>query len=367
METNEAMGVGEDWSVICGLMPEGWKEKAKELGALTRYRKFKDGETLLRTLLIHLSEGCSLRETAIRARESGLTSLSDVALLKRLRSSGEWFRWIAQGIMQQWIMCEGDYSIGSINRIRAIDGSIISEPGRTGSNWRIHYSIELPTLSCTEIHVTKTDIGESFCNFMVEPGDLFIGDRGYATRRGIYHVVQGEGAVLVRINLNLPLLDLQGNKINLLDKLRSLTGKGVGDWDVLLNCDDGIVRGRVCAIKKSNHAAEKSIEKTLKENQRKGKKAKPKTLESAKYTFIFTTLGREYSPTSVLEMYRGRWQIELVFKRLKSIIGLGHLRKYDEVGAKAWIHGKLLVAFLVEALIIAGSRFSPWGYRLPED
>ena len=53
-----------------------------------------------------------------------------------------------------------------------------------------------------------------------------------------------------------------------------------------------------------------------------------------------------------------------MFKRLKSIMGLGHLKKTDIEGAKAWLHGKLMVAFLVEALITAGENFFPWGYPL---
>ena len=65
-------------------------------------------------------------------------------------------------------------------------------------------------------------------------------------------------------------------------------------------------------------------------------------------------------------MYRGRWQIELVFKRLKSILGLGHLRKVDQQSAVAWIHGKLLVAFLIEALIRHAETFFPWGYPVYE-
>jgi len=59
-----------------------------------------------------------------------------------------------------------------------------------------------------------------------------------------------------------------------------------------------------------------------------------------------------------------RWQIELVFKRLKSLMGLGHLRKTDVEGARAWLHGKLLVAFMLEAMLRAGETFSPWGYPL---
>ena len=63
-------------------------------------------------------------------------------------------------------------------------------------------------------------------------------------------------------------------------------------------------------------------------------------------------------------MYRGRWQVEIAFKRLKSIMGLGHLKKTDIDAAKSWIHGKLFVSFLIEALIAGGESFFPWGYPL---
>ena len=96
----------------------------------------------------------------------------------------------------------------------------------------------------------------------------------------------------------------------------------------------------------------------------KGQLVRPETVESAAYIFVFTTLDRRFNPTTILEIYRGRWQIELTFKRLKSIIGIGHLKKTDLEAAKAWIHGKLLVAFLIEALIVAAERFFPWGYPI---
>jgi hypothetical protein len=81
----------------------GWQDKARELGALRRCRQFADAATLLRVLLIHLAEGCSLRETAVRAAEGQLVKVSDVALLKRLRVSGEWFRWMGEELMHRWV------------------------------------------------------------------------------------------------------------------------------------------------------------------------------------------------------------------------------------------------------------------------
>jgi hypothetical protein len=146
-----------------------------------------------------------------------------------------------------------------------------------------------------------------------------------------------------------------------LNRLRTLTKTRLGDWDVWVPYEKTKIPGRVCALKKSKEAAEKAQRKVLQENGRKGAKVKPETIEAAAYTFVFTTLDRSFTPATVLEIYRGRWQIELAFKRLKSIIALGHFRKTDLEGAKAWLHGKLLVAFLIEALIAAGERFFPWG------
>ena len=74
-----------------------------------------------------------------------------------------------------------------------------------------------------------------------------------------------------------------------------------------------------------------------------------------------TTLA-EPSAAAIMEFYRRRWQIELAFKRLKSLLQLGHLKKIDKDGAKAWLQGKLLVACLIEKLILTAERFSPWGY-----
>jgi hypothetical protein len=52
---------------------------------------------------------------------------------------------------------------------------------------------------------------------------------------------------------------------------------------------------------------------------------------------VFTTLGGDIPAPAILEMYRGRLQVELTFKRLKSLLALGHLKKVDPQGAKAWL------------------------------
>jgi IS4 transposase len=68
---------------------------------------------------------------------------------------------------------------------------------------------------------------------------------------------------------------------------------------------------------------------------------RPGTLEFAKYVLVFTTRSSD-SAAAVSESYRVRWQIELVFERLKSLAQLGHVPKHDDRSARAWIYGKFL-------------------------
>ena len=367
MNLDDFREYAEDWSILSSFFPSGWQERAKQFGALRRCRKFADPKALIRTLLIHFVDGCSLRETAARASEGNLASISDVALLKRLKACGEWLRWMAAELMTDWVTKQPSVIFGKELHIRIIDATTIQEPGSTGSTWRVHYSIELPSLRCNEVYVTSPKTGESFKIFSVNVGDVFVADRGYAHRTAIRYVVDGGGDVLVRLNLNnIPLLNEDGSPFALLEHLRTLTGNQLGDWNVCTNAEDTLIPGRVCAIKKSKEATEKAQRKVIAESKKKGHEPQPETIESAGYIFVFTT-NRSLTTTAVLEMYRGRWQIELVFKRLKSIMGLGHLKKSDLEGAKAWIHGKLFVAFLIEALIRAGENFSPWGYPICKD
>jgi hypothetical protein len=360
----------EQWEVVCQMLPVGWQEKAWELKAMRRQRgELQDAETLLRVLLIHLLDGCSLRETAVRAAEGGLARVSDVALLKRLRCCGEWFRWIGSELMNAYVGPSPTLAALPGRRLRLVDGSSVSEPGATGSSWRIHYAFGLPSLRCEEVHVTEPEIGESLKRFEVQTGDVLMADRGYAHREGIAHVVHAGADVVVRLNLtNVPLEQADGRALIILKRLRTLRGTACGDWSAWMRttarADAARIAVRLCAIRKSAQATERAREKLRAEATRKQRALQPETLEAAGYVVVLTTLPARISAAHILTLYRGRWQIELAFKRLKSLIGVGHLKKFDPGGASAWLQGKLMIALLIEALLAAAERFSPWGYPL---
>jgi hypothetical protein len=357
-----------DWKIMLRFLPAHWASKAAELGALARKRKIGSAEILLRVLLIHLADGKSLRTTAAYASEVGLCKIEDVALLYRLRVSGEWLRWMALELLAALREERPDAKLSGKFRVRLVDGTSISEPGSTGSDWRIHYCFQLKTLLCDTCTVTTTKVAEGFDQYRVEPDDLMVGDRGYCKRKGIVPVIKHQGHVMVRFHsTNLPLFTRREKSLNVLELLRSLADGQVGDWDVWFqDPDDGsLIKGRLCSLRKSKEAIELSKKRLLRMASQKGKELRPETLEYAEYITLFTTASRRnLKGEDVLSLYRGRWQIELAFKRLKSIIGVGHLPKSDATSCIAWLYGKMFVALLVERLYREAESFSPWGYPL---
>jgi hypothetical protein len=362
--------VDEDWNLLVDLLPIGWKEQAVLTGASERLRGFPNVSSLLRTLLLHVGKGYSLRETAVRAKASGLAAVSDVALMKRLRKAEGWLRGLCVSLLSENGLEMPDDTHGF--NVRAVDGTLVKEPGRSGSQWRIHYSVRIPSLVCDHFELTATKgagTGESLERFRADAGDLVLADRGFSKPAGVAMLSRQGAAVIVRLNtMSLPLWDQRGKRFPLATRLGSLEEVGQErEWPVWMAAGKERIPARLCVIRKSEAKAERARRRIRRKAQQGGRKTRPETLQYAAYVMVVTTAPAERLNTAeVLEWYRVRWQIELVFKRLKTLAGLGALPKYDDQSARAWLYGKLLVALLGQKLQRLGRDISPWGYRLPE-
>ena len=227
MHDTEAGTVDEDWDVLVSFFPQDWRELAQDTGALKGLRKDKTVDNLLRTLLLHLGCGHSLRETVVRARQAHLADLSDVALLKRLKKSKGWLHALCVRLFEE----QGLAVIpGGAFQVRAVDATTVKEPGPSGSLWRLHYSVGLPSLACDFFKLTGTEgpgTGESLAQFPIRAGDHVLADRGYSTARGIRHVVDAGGRLIVRVNTgSLPLCTTAGRPFDLLAAVGSVHASG---------------------------------------------------------------------------------------------------------------------------------------------
>ena len=359
----------ENWHVLLSLLPPDWERQAFLCNAVQRLRGFDSVGALLRVLLLHVGKGYSLAETSVRAKAGGMADVSAPAILERLRQAETWLHKMCAALAR-----DSGWEVPFETRgrqVRAVDSTLVKEPGRSGSQWRIHYSLRIPSLACDHLEVTATKghgTGERLERAPAGLGDLVLADRGFCRPAGIAALTRQGADVIVRLNTSsLPLFDSEGNAFPLLERVTTAAepGKGI-EWPVSVHDRDSRIAGRLCVLRKSERKAEAARRKIRRKAQQGGPEPKPQTLVYAGYVMVFTTLPPDFPCEEVLEWYRSRWQIELLFKRLKSLAGLGHLHKIDARSARAWLYGKLLIALLCQKLVRLGRDISPWGYSLPE-
>lgn len=214
--------------MLTSLLPQDWEAEAVRSGAVQRLRGFPNASDLLRTLLLHVGKGYSLRETVVRAKATGLAAVSDVALLKRLQSAAPWWRSLGVSLLAENGLRVPEVPTGWV--FRAVDGTVITEPGPTGSSWRIHYSMRLPDLACDYFEVTPARAvggGENLARIPARPGDCLLADRGFCHRAGIQATLAQGADLVVRLNPgNLPLATLAGERLALLPWLEPLQQAG---------------------------------------------------------------------------------------------------------------------------------------------
>jgi IS4 transposase len=108
---------------------------------------------------------------------------------------------------------------------------------------------------------------------------------------------------------------------------------------------------RLIARRKPQEAIEAEHKRLRQNASRKQTKLDPRSLIAAEYVVLATSLTKEEFPADeVLAVYRLRWQIELAFKRLKSLLHIDALRTKTEAGTRCWLYAHLIVALLGDDL-----------------
>jgi len=319
---------------------------------------------LLRLLLFHAVNDGGLRETVAQARASRIAAMSQVALFKRLRTSGPWLAWIGAGLCRA---LREQPRLPQGLRPRAVDSTTVQGPASKGTEWRVHYAIDLTTLTCDWYELTDAHGGELLERTPMQMGDVLLGDRNYLRPAAVQAAVHAHAHVLLRLRwTHPPMRDLGGPPFRALTHARRLKVGQVGEWAVaLLDPQGAPIQGRVVATKLPAPIAAKAERRVAKISTKKIKKPDPRSLEAAHFVMVFTTLpAAKLAARDVLELYRFRWQIELAFKRLKQLLKLGRLPHRDAQAAQGWILAKLVIALLLETLYRNARAFSPWGYRI---
>jgi hypothetical protein len=329
---------------------------ARETKAIERKRKVESGPNLLRLALARGPGGLSLSETAAWATMLGFAEMSDPGVKYRLDKAVGFLKAVMNG---QLAAKSAGASVRWTGRtLRACDGTCISKRGSTGTDWRVHAVYDLGRGGFSHLDLTDGHGAEAIDRGAPIAGEIRIGDRNYATATSLQRLRQesaNQADFIVRVRWRgFSLSRTNGAGFDLIEHLGTLAHDEM-PHEVMVQAKlgplDPALPLRLIIRRKSPEATEMTRKKLFSDASRKQKTLDPRSLVAAAFIIVGTSLPVEgYPAEEILAVYRLRWQIELAFKRLKSLVHIDRLPTRTPEASRSWLYAHLIMALLCDDL-----------------
>ena len=317
---------GADWNeaewhrLLQERLPSDWEEQAVKMKAWQRTRKLACVGDLFRALLVYVAYGFSFRQLGLWATLVGLGSLSERAWRKRVQRAEEWIIWLLGALIgtqeaPRWL----DQMVG---RVLLIDGTRLAVPAGSGDDARLHSAYDMSAGRLVQVQVTDRHSAEGLHHFELRAGDITVTDAGYQIGACVQQGLSlGAFGVHRASDHQVRFEREDGKKIDLKRLIKhqgyaTVTERKVWVWDP--KHKERFPVRLVIETLPRKQALQARERKRKRIRLKQGSKHSMAPAWWAGVLLLATTLPQEqWSAPEVVKLYRARWQIELVFKRLK--------------------------------------------------
>jgi len=358
--------VNDAWTTdIVPRLPADLTTQAHTLKAFRRPRDIRGASDLLRGLLAYVLEATSFRLLGCWAVLLGIADISDTAWRTHLRNASPWLLWLLGELLAAEVACAPDL-VQRQRRICLVDATRLRQIGGSGDDWRVHLCFDLLAGRLGQVIVTDRHTAERMGHFDVRAGDIHVGDGGYGYRNNLVYVRTKQGDVVLRIHPNtFPLEDAAGRPFDTFAWLLRQHGT-LAEWHGFCQYHGQRHAVRLVVSKIPPQQVAKAQQRKKDAAKKRGRKLTAKTLVLAGWWLLITTLDAHVWPaTEIVRLYQARWQIELVFKRIKQLLRVAVLRGKRPATVEPTIRA-ILVAWALEEQVAAEVRaLLPSGTRSP--
>lgn len=204
----------------------------------------------------------------------------------------------------------------------------------------IQYEFDIKSGEVTDLNITPANRPDSKdatqTKDKVREGDLLIRDLGYSVLSVFSSIVQNKAYFISRLNYNIAVYEEKGGKLVGLDfdKLYKTMAKGKiqrVDKQVSIGKKDKLPVRLIIELM-PEEVVEKRMRKVNKYNKKKGFRTSDEYSSRARFNLFITNIPETTMEAGVVvQIYKIRWQVELIFKAWKSIFGIDNVNhmKYE--------------------------------------
>jgi len=192
----------------------------------------------------------------------------------------------------------------------------------------------------------------------ISKGDLIIRDLGYYAFSSLSNIINKEAYFISRLGSKTSVFEEKKGKLQRIDFKSLYSQMKRGELsriykDVLIGSTAKIPVRLVIELMPDD-VYEQRMKKVARLHQKKGYQTSEEYKALSRFNLFITNVPKEVLPDEVISsLYRIRWQIELIFKIWKSIIGMHHSRKMKYQRWLCLLHFKLLIMILNWNIIMA--------------
>lgn len=295
---------------------------------LKRKRKIKKYSILVEAGILYIVENLSFQRLADIMAIKHKIVMSDTAWKKQISKLAPVFYSVMMEYMKNFkSQIKANKILGHSN-VYALDATDITTEGKKGTLLRAHVSYGITNKIYMNALIASVKIGESAKLHTIDPNGLYFADRAYGKTPQIEYICEHGANFIFRFSPSQVKFFVDAKCKKKIDFLSLIKERNEKFSFLCFFKHNKMIRTiRVIASPLPKEKADIAVQKVKRTSVKKQRSLQASTAEFAKWLFLSSSLSPDdFSDEDIISAYRNRWQIELHFKRSKSLLNFHRLR-----------------------------------------